>query len=319
MVSRRMPWRASHQACLCFVCHALISVVSSPLFSSDVTAITLSRTGMTTGRRSAPVPQMTCVGGPCRYAPSTVLCSNAGFDGSDVLWKCKADLEKGVKMGSVTVNCEGYDYPDDPYILKGSCGLEYTLEGQAEVERHQQHHTGHGYGEQQHHRQNQYRSVPPESSGGGSSLFWWIVAAALAYVIYKSCTGNGGGGGGGGGGGAGGPPPPNFRAAAPLGGMGAGPSYSGGSWGSSSDCAPPAPASSGPGFWSGMAGGSALGYMFGRNSHSGWNRSANYNASYSPSWGGGGGSGWSSSSSSSSAPSSMGTSSSSSFGGTRRR
>jgi hypothetical protein len=26
------------------------------------------------------------------------------------------------------VACEGYDYPEDPYILAGSCGLEYTLE-----------------------------------------------------------------------------------------------------------------------------------------------------------------------------------------------
>ena len=31
-------------------------------------------------------------------------------------------------LGSVNVICEGYDYPDDPYILAGSCGLEYTLE-----------------------------------------------------------------------------------------------------------------------------------------------------------------------------------------------
>jgi hypothetical protein len=23
----------------------------------------------------------------------------------------------------------GYEYPDDPYILAGSCGLEYKLEG----------------------------------------------------------------------------------------------------------------------------------------------------------------------------------------------
>jgi hypothetical protein len=28
----------------------------------------------------------------------------------------------------VEVVCEGYDYPDDPFILKGSCGLEYTLD-----------------------------------------------------------------------------------------------------------------------------------------------------------------------------------------------
>ena len=24
--------------------------------------------------------------------------------------------------------CEGYEYPTDPYILTGSCGLEYTIE-----------------------------------------------------------------------------------------------------------------------------------------------------------------------------------------------
>jgi len=32
------------------------------------------------------------------------------------------------RFGNVEVICEGYDYPDDPYILKGSCGLEYTLD-----------------------------------------------------------------------------------------------------------------------------------------------------------------------------------------------
>ena len=32
------------------------------------------------------------------------------------------------RFGSVEVVCEGYDYADDPHILKGSCGLEYTLE-----------------------------------------------------------------------------------------------------------------------------------------------------------------------------------------------
>ena len=26
------------------------------------------------------------------------------------------------------VSCEGYEYPDDPYILKESCGLEYEID-----------------------------------------------------------------------------------------------------------------------------------------------------------------------------------------------
>ena len=32
------------------------------------------------------------------------------------------------RFGSIEVFCEGYDYLDDPYILNGSCGLDYTLE-----------------------------------------------------------------------------------------------------------------------------------------------------------------------------------------------
>ena len=33
-----------------------------------------------------------------------------------------------IKFGSVRVNCEGYNYPNDSYVLVGSCGLKYTLE-----------------------------------------------------------------------------------------------------------------------------------------------------------------------------------------------
>ena len=32
------------------------------------------------------------------------------------------------RFGEIEVVCEGYDYPEDPYITKGSCGLDYTLE-----------------------------------------------------------------------------------------------------------------------------------------------------------------------------------------------
>lgn len=38
-------------------------------------------------------------------------------------WECKADLDNAVRFGKINVYCEGYDYPDDPYILKGSCGV----------------------------------------------------------------------------------------------------------------------------------------------------------------------------------------------------
>ncbi|MDR3737716.1 MAG: hypothetical protein P4L40_01725 [Terracidiphilus sp.] len=42
-------------------------------------------------------------------------------------WKCSAELPSNLAFGTTTVSCEGYDGPEDAYILRGSCGLEYTL------------------------------------------------------------------------------------------------------------------------------------------------------------------------------------------------
>jgi hypothetical protein len=33
------------------------------------------------------------------------------------------DLPKKYKLGKFDVLCEGYNNPDDPYILTGSCGV----------------------------------------------------------------------------------------------------------------------------------------------------------------------------------------------------
>ena len=62
-------------------------------------------------------------------------CYNRGFDGVDVQWECKSDMDNDFRFGRVDVVCEGYDYPDDPYITRGSCGLEYTLDYTKEGER----------------------------------------------------------------------------------------------------------------------------------------------------------------------------------------
>lgn len=32
-------------------------------------------------------------------------------------------MDNAYRFGSVDVVCEGYDYPEDPYTLKGSCGV----------------------------------------------------------------------------------------------------------------------------------------------------------------------------------------------------
>lgn len=182
--------------------------------------------------------------------------------------RCKADLEKGIKLGDITVSCEGYEYPDDPYILRDSCGLEYTLTGVAEVEKYQRYQTGHGHnGYQQQHAQHRYSGdsdYDRQSSPSGGTIFMWILVAGIAYVLYKTCTSGGSAGGvGRGGGGGGGAPgfPPGYPGGAP-----GGPSAP--SWSSAADCAPTSSASSssGPGFFTGAAGGAALGYMLGRRS-----------------------------------------------------
>ncbi|KAF9081372.1 hypothetical protein BGX23_000964 [Mortierella sp. AD031] len=96
----------------------------------DVQTLTLHQGRMTTGRRTSPVPQIKCVGGNAcgDFEPEVVQCTNAGFDGEDVQWKCQADLPENVRFGQLDVYCEGYTHPDDPFVLKGSCGLEYKLQ-----------------------------------------------------------------------------------------------------------------------------------------------------------------------------------------------
>ena len=32
-------------------------------------------------------------------------------------------MDNSYRFGQIEVTCEGYSYPDDPYVLKGSCGV----------------------------------------------------------------------------------------------------------------------------------------------------------------------------------------------------
>ena len=36
-------------------------------------------------------------------------------------------MDSRYRFGEIAVSCEGYDYPDDPYVLKGSCGVGVHL------------------------------------------------------------------------------------------------------------------------------------------------------------------------------------------------
>ncbi|ODM98944.1 Store-operated calcium entry-associated regulatory factor [Orchesella cincta] len=298
---------------------------------NDVQVLTLYTGAMTTGRRSSPVPQLRCVGGSANgaFVPQTVQCYNKGSDGYDVQWECKTDMDNAYKFGKISVTCEGYDYPDDPYVLKGSCGLEYTLDytGSGNAQHSQQHGGSSDYGWNS--------NVYPKAQKQGdfvTNLACGAVVVVIVYAIYKTCitpneqtrqrsnTNDDYPRRPGPGTGSSSPPPPGFRSDYGTGNDGGyasgGDSCHANSQGSSSGSGMGRNAG---GFWTGAAAGGLLGYMFGNRNNNATYQGAYYRPSTSRGWGGGsswgGGSGsWGSSSSGSS-----GSRSASGFGGTSRR
>ena len=90
----------------------------------EVDVLLLETGKKTTGRRSKPVNQLECVNF-CNNKPKKVACRNIGHDGSDVIWDCKSDPPGNI-FDVIDVECEGFEYPDDEYVLAGSCGLRYN-------------------------------------------------------------------------------------------------------------------------------------------------------------------------------------------------
>jgi len=107
------------------------SKADSAILLSKVRTLTLYGDKQTTHRRVSAIPQLACVGGNgCKHHEVDLMrCTNAGseYDAEDVQWTCSASLPSEFKLGSTEVICEGYDNADDPWVLKGSCAVEYRL------------------------------------------------------------------------------------------------------------------------------------------------------------------------------------------------
>ncbi|CAO3570549.1 unnamed protein product [Mortierella alpina] len=227
-----MKWKASqHRKSSSRLMYALAAIALSSLllhpspvqaFGSshkkvrlrDVQTLTFHKGRLTTGRRTSPVPQTSCVGGNAcgDFEPDVIQCKNAGFDGSNVQWKCQAELPDNLKFGKLDVYCEGFDYPDDPYVLKGSCGLEYNL-----------HYTDMRYDQRSPWGTPQWVHRA-KSHSWTDTIFLSVWIGVVGYILYsfvRACLqrpvdgdapppyrasggGSGGHGGGGGGGGDGG-------------------------------------------------------------------------------------------------------------------
>jgi len=247
---------------------------------SNVQTLTLRKGLKTSARRVSAIPQLKCVGGNAKslYEIDVMRCKNAGsdYDDDNIQWTCTASLPEEFKLGSTDVICEGYESPDDPYILKGSCGVEYRL---VLTEKGEEKHGKKGWFS----GPSKERPVEePESSMGDNlfaGLFWLIFFGVVAWMLFSACVVRGGqarrpdtwrpGWGGGGGGGGDDPPPPYDWRPSPK----PRPSYS-----------QPEQAWR-PGFWSGTAAGAAAGYAAGSRA----NRPAPQTQPRSGGWFGGGG------------------------------
>lgn len=279
---------------------------------TDISTLTLYQGKMTTGRRSSPVPQLHCIGGTAgcaAFVPQVVQCYNRGTDGYDVQWECKTDMDNAFRFGRVDVLCEGYDYPDDPYVLKGSCGMEYTLDVTMEGMKKQQGHNYYGGGQSSWTDNNK-----PVKTTRMGDLIILVIVLLLMYGLYKTCirrsqyspTDDDSYGPDSGfrssGFGYGAPPPPGFRSDYTSG-------YDAGCSGTRSHGS----GSSGAGnFWSGAVTGGLLGYMFGSR-NSGYDQGHRYRSAPT------GGDSWGGTSSFGGSSESTGTRTASGFGGTRRR
>ncbi|KAG6144087.1 hypothetical protein E4U35_000788 [Claviceps purpurea] len=258
---------------------------SRAILLSQVETLTLRGHGAkTTHRRVSAIPQLKCTSSKeiCNlYNVEVMRCTNQGssYGGEDIEWSCSASLPEELKLGSTEVICEGYDSADDPYVLKGSCGVEYTLMltsiGQARYP-----HIANPRGG--------YFSDGQGGTDGAAVLFCIIFVGVLVWILSSACKatrdsgrrgqGNRGGWGGGGGGGGGG---------GDDGGPGG---FGGGGWGTGNDPPPPYPGTKPssasqsqpwyyPGFWSGLAGGATAGYLAGRRRNDG-------RGAYDGGWGG---------------------------------
>jgi hypothetical protein len=104
---------------------------SKKVLLSNIDTLTLHAGRLTSHRRIPAIPQLKCINDPvCNlHQVETIRCRNQGssYSESDVQWTCTAELPPEFKLGSTEVLCEGYESPEDNYILKGSCGVEYRL------------------------------------------------------------------------------------------------------------------------------------------------------------------------------------------------
>jgi SOCE-associated regulatory factor of calcium homoeostasis len=239
-------------------------VPKNAVLLSKISTLTLRSGKPTSSRRVSPVPQLQCAGpsSVCSlYNVDVMRCKNEGadYDENNVQWTCSASLPDEFKLGSTDVTCEGYESSDDPYVLKGSCGVEYRLLLTEKGEKK--------YGMSG--NEISWSSFRTKSRWEklGMFIFWLIFGSVVVTMILSAfgCLGRRGAagpggrrpgwGGGGGGGRFNDDPPPPYSDYRPS------PKYTRSS--SSRNGQTRENDQWRPGFWTGAGAGAAAGYLMG--------------------------------------------------------
>jgi len=72
-----------------------------------------------------------CLDGCWRRALEVARCSPLDYDSNyKMQWKCDGEFQPSYTWGNFEVDCEGYDFPGDEYIVEGSCALKYEIKHQ---------------------------------------------------------------------------------------------------------------------------------------------------------------------------------------------
>lgn len=168
-----------------FICLFVEAVDRNPydpraILLNSVPQLVFKRGEFTIGSgRSKPLPQLNCLyGKACKtnYEPTTVRCKNI-VKGSviegPILWECTAsDLVQGLRLGTTNVVCEGFRHPHDPWVLRGSCALDYILDGSVSSEFEKHLAASHG---------TPPRGISPEESN------WWsfVLLSFLVWFVWR--------------------------------------------------------------------------------------------------------------------------------------
>lgn len=115
---------------LIFLLIAISFAQDDSIFFIEIPQLTLYKGQFTKARRLEPIKQIQCVSGDaCKYyEPEVIHCTNMGVNDMRIpQWKCQAEMPTYYQFGKTEVSCEGYSKSGDPIVLRGSCGVEYTL------------------------------------------------------------------------------------------------------------------------------------------------------------------------------------------------